>query len=118
MARNDINIDLTEEDLNPPERNDLLNKSTKDDQMWLRFKEIPEEEDQFLIETDDILANPGAHTREFIAMNEMIVSLYLDGMVEVCYDDNESGPLVRLTPDGGNIMIAQTLGSLSPIAEA
>jgi hypothetical protein len=113
----DTNLDIKEEDLNPPSREDLLNPE-EDDKMWFRFKEIPEEEDPFLIEANDILTNPGAYTREFIEMNQSVISLYLDGLVEVCYDDNEKGPLIRLTTDGGNIMLAQTLGSLSPIAEA
>lgn len=52
-----------------------------------------------------------------LALQESLLHLYMDGMVEVRMN-GEAEPAVRLTDDGGNIMVAQLTATFGTIAEA
>ncbi len=51
-----------------------------------------------------------------LALNESLLHLYMDGMVEVRMN-GEAEPLIRLTNDGGLIMVAQMTATFGPVAE-
>lgn len=108
----DINdFGITEQDLIP---------MVPENSRWLRFGELADNEDPFLIEMNQILAESESLTREIVSINKYVLDLYTSGMVEVNIgaSNSDKPPEVRFTADGRNIMFAQTIGTLVPIAEA
>jgi hypothetical protein len=116
----DIGLGLTEEDLNPPNRYDLLSADgyTSEDvkEIWEHFS-LSRKNDPFLLMSRRAMIAEGA-TPETIAINKSLLSLYVNGMIEVCMKDEFAQPLIRLSEDGGHIIYAEMTATFMPIAEA
>ena len=88
-------------------------KSTTEEDEWLIYKK--DKDDPFLrYMSAKFMSNL---TYSELALNESLLHLYMSGMVKIRLDEGRE-PLVQLTDDGGNIMVANITASLGPIAEA